>query len=263
MGIFIFSRVPVVRAVDFYDGVRAPRGLYFLPYTIVYWADKTTDSNGHTSNPDYDLIRASQLIRLSYYSPEFVFNILLPFGYTRVGYFDESSSGLGDIWVGAGAFLPIKEVDLLLMVNTKLPTGEYNSEKTVNYGSNQLDVGPSLFIHKTTGKFSFDGAIKYYFKLENHATDTKPGNTLHLQMLLGYEFTRGIKVGPGVNWMLGENKKVEGENISKSDSQRLSVGGESYFKIGTWSITLNYLTDVYSENSAMGHFFKIKLCHKF
>ncbi len=222
-----------------------------------------TDAGGDTALRDLGLFRASQLIRFSYYTPELVFNILVPFGYIRIGHYDESSSGLGDIWAGGGGFLPVREVDLLLMVNAKFPTGEYDSGKSVNFGSNQFDVGPALFIHRTWGDFSLDGAVKYYFKLENRSTETDPGDDLHLQALFGYEIVPGVKIGPGVNWLLGGNRKVNGRTVPSSARELLSVGGEVYVKLPPVSVTVNYLNEIYSENAPRGHFSKIKLCYKF
>ena len=249
-------------AVDFYDGVRAPKGLYFLSYSSLYWADRVTGPGGHTSISDYGFLRADQILRLCYYSPDYVFNLLVPFGGSRTDQPDASSYGIGDIRLGTGMFLPVKEVDLLLMLSIKLPTGKYSSNDAVNYGSNQIDLSPGLFIHKMIDGFSFDAAVKYYFKLENHSTDTDPGDELHLQLLLGYEFADGVKAGPAVNWICGANKKIAGRRLPGTAWQLLSAGGEVYFKISTWAITLNYLRDAYSENSTRGDYFKIKLCHK-
>jgi hypothetical protein len=46
---------------------------------------------------------------------------------------NQSSSGLGDINLGAGYFLPIKQIDILPMIFVEFPTGEYNSSQSRQY----------------------------------------------------------------------------------------------------------------------------------
>jgi len=271
-GLRISSILPVVflmfffagpaAAVDFFDGIRASRGLYFLSYSSLYRADRITGPGGHTEISDYGFLRAEQILRLCYYSPDYVFNLLVPFGGSRTDQPNASSYGIGDIWLGTGTFLPFREVDALFMFSAKLPTGKYSVNDSVNFGSNQIDLSPGLFVHKIIADFSFDAAVKYYFKLENHDTDTDPGDEVHLQLLLGYEFADGIRAGPALNWIYGKNKEIGGRSVPGSARQLLSAGGEIYFKISSWAITLNYLHDAYSENSTRGDYFKIKLCHK-
>jgi hypothetical protein len=119
-------------AVNFYDGARAPKGLYFLTYTSYYYADKTTDSKAKTGKTDYEYSKFEELLRFCYYTPDLVLTAFFPAGYTHSGYYDVSSGGIGDINLGAGYFLPVKQADILPMLFVKLPTGVYDSGKNGN-----------------------------------------------------------------------------------------------------------------------------------
>ncbi|MFA5339779.1 MAG: transporter [Candidatus Omnitrophota bacterium] len=249
-------------AVNFYDGVRAPKGLYFLTYSTVYAADKVTDSKGRTAIKDYDLLKVEELLRFCYYSPDFVFTALLPAGGVHVGSTDKDSFGLGDASIGGGWFLPVKEVDILPMLFVKIPTGEYASDKSTNYGTHQVDIRPVVFFHKTVKDFSMDAAVKYFFRLENDKS-IAPGDELHLQYLLGYNVTKDIKLGPSVNWMLSRDKSVDGVRVPDSARQTLSVGAEFYTKFSGMSFDFSYLYDAFTENAPKGHFFQLKSCYKF
>ena len=257
------SGVRRAEAVDFYDGIKAAKGLYFLPYTGFYWADTLTDSSGHAVRDDYGLFKAEELIRFAYYSPDIVFNCLVPVGRVRVKELGESSGGLGDIWLGAGTFFPTKAVDLLMMLSAKFPTGEYDPDSSVNLGSNQVDIGPAFFLYKQIGRFSLDAALKYYFRLKNPATSADPGDELQMQALFGYEISPGVRIGPGVNWMIAGERKVEGTKIEGSAPQVVSAGAQLYFKIAPLSVTFSYMADVYGENTLQGHLVRLKLCYKF
>lgn len=249
-------------AVNFYDGSRA-QGTYFLTYSSVYKADEATDKNGNTSNRDYGFFNAQELLRLCYYSPDFVATALIPAGYMDSNFLHQNSSGLGDINLGAGYFLPFKQVDILPMIFVEFPTGVYNASKAVNIGSNQYDIKPMIFIYKSFGDFSIDAAVKYYFRLKNNTTDVLPGDELYLQCLLGYNLTDKLKLGPSINWMISKDKEQNGVIVSNSARETLSVGADVYYRFSWLSVTFTYLYDVHTENSSKGHFFQLKTVYRF
>ncbi len=250
-------------AVNFYDGARAKQGAYFLTYSSVYTADETTDKNGNTNKRDYGFVNAQELLRLCYYSPDFVATALIPAGYMDIHFLHQDSSGLGDINLGAGYFLPIKQIDILPMIFVEFPTGDYNASKAVNIGSNQYDIKPMIFLYKSFGDFSIDAAVKYYFRLKNNTTDVLPGDELYLQCLLGYNLTEKLKLGPSINWMISKDKEQNGVTVSNSARETLSVGADIYYRFSWLSVTFTYLYDVHTENSPKGHFFQLKTVYRF
>lgn len=259
----LLFRPDFVLAVNFYDGIRAKQGTYFLTYTSFYTADEMTDNEGHISRRDFGLSSAQEMLRLCYYSPDFVATALIPFGYTDIKSMDQNSSGPGDINLGAGYFLPIRQMDILPMIFVEFPTGIYNSGKAANIGSNQYDIKPVIFLHKTFGDFSMDAAVKYFFRLRNESTGVQPGDELHLQCLLGYNLTDKFKLGPSINWMLSRDKEQNGNRVMNSARETLSVGADIYYRFSWLSVTLTYLYDAYTENSAKGHFFQLKTVYRF
>lgn len=250
-------------AVNYFDGSRAKEGFYFLTYTYACYADETTDKNGKVANKDFGLFSAQEILRLCYYTPDFVATVVVPFGYTKISSLDQDSFGLGDLSIGAGYFLPVKQVDILPMLFVKFPTGRYDKEKTANIGSNQYDIAPMIFMHKTMGSFSIDAAVKYYFRLENNDTDVAPGDELRLEGLIGYNITEKFKSGPAVNWMKSRDRKQDGSRISGSAREKLSLGADCYYRFPWLSVTLTYLYDIHTENSPKGHFVQLKTVYRF
>jgi len=235
-------------AVNFYDGARAPKGLYFLTYSSLYSSDK--------------VLKAEELLRFCYYSPDLVVTALLPAGGIEPRPSGKGSRGLGDATAGAGYFLPVKEVDILPMLFVKVPTGEYASDKSTNYGTHQVDIRPVIFFSKTIGDFSMDAAAKYYFRLENDK-DVSPGDELHLQYLLGYALTKKIRLGPSVNWMASRDQKRDGIGMAGSGRRTFSVGGDIYTKFRGIRFSFTYLYDAYARNAPKGRFFQLKSCYRF
>ena len=250
-------------AVNFYDGSRAKQGAYFLTYTSLYLADEVTDTRGNKIKSDYGLAKADEILRLAYYSPDFVATALLPVGYMNVRSANQESSGLGDINLGVGHFLPFKNVDILPMMFVKFPTGEYDVSKSANIGSNQYDIRPMVFLYKSFGDFSIDAAAKYFFRLTNHTTNVLPGDEFYLQCLLGYNLTDKLKLGPSVNWMISRDKEQNGVKIANSAREAFSVGTDIYYRFSKMGVTFTYLYDVYVENTIKGHFFQLKTVYLF
>lgn len=250
-------------AVNFYDGVRAPKGHYVLTYSSYYTADKLTNADGNVSNNDYNYRKNEEIIRYCYYSPDLVMTALIPFGRMHSGAYGMSSKGIGDLNLGIGHFLPIKQADVLPALFVKLRNGEYTSGKAVNYGTNQYDIKPTIFLYKQMGRFSIDAAVKYYFRLENPATKVDPGNELYLQFLPGIQITKILKAGPSFNWMKSDNQKNNGAKVNDSRRESISIGGDVYLRLPVASVTFTYLGDIETKNTAKGHFFQIKTTCKF
>ncbi|MBN1556931.1 MAG: transporter [Lentisphaerae bacterium] len=247
--------------VDIYDGVRAPRGLYFLSYSTFYAADVVTGPSGDAETRDFGYRSARQILRLSWYSPDYVVTALVPFGYTRADALDDSATGPGDILVAAGGFLPVRRADLLALLAAKIPSGDFDAADRVNAGSGQWDLRPSLFIHKAAGPYTMDGVVKYSFRQENPDTDFKPGDEWRVEV----QATRRwgpFRIGPGASWVTGADAEQDGARLRDSGPRLLAVGAEAYSRVQGWSVTLQYLGDVYSENTTRGHLVTLKLCRR-
>ncbi len=250
-------------AVNFYDGVRAPKGHYILTYCAYYTADKYTNAKGVVSHNDYDYVKNEEILRYCYYSPDLVLTAMFPAGNVRSGAYHMSSEGIGDINLGIGHFLPLKQADILPALFVKLRNGKYDSAKTVNYGTNQYDIKPMVFVYKQWGRYSIDAVAKYYFRLENPTTKVSPGDEIHLQFLPGMQLTKTVKAGPSFNWMQSSSKKVNGAKASDSRRESMSIGADVYARTPIAGITFTYLRDIYSKNTTRGDFFQIKTTFKF
>jgi len=251
------------QAVNFYDGVKAPKGHYVLTYSSYYTADKTTNVDGIVNYNDYDYRKNEETIRYCYYSPDLVLTALVPSGHVHSGVYRMSSQGIGDINLGAGYFLPFKQADVLPALFVKLRNGAYESGKAVNYGTNQYDIKPTVFLYKALGRFSVDAAAKYYFRTQNRATKVSPGDELYLQCLLGFQLNKMFKAGPSFNWMGSTSQKNNGTKVSGSKRESLSIGGDLYMRLPICSVTFTYLRDIRSKNTTRGDFFQIKTTTKF
>jgi hypothetical protein len=120
-----------------------------------------------------------------------------------------------------------------------------------------------VFLYKQMGRFSVDAAAKYYFRTENRATKTSPGDEVYLQCLPGMQLNKILKAGPSFNWMKSASKKIDGTKVAASKRESLSIGADVYVRFPLAGVTFTYLRDVHSENTTRGDFFQIKTTFKF
>lgn len=253
----------MAQAVNIYDGVRAPEGVYLLTYSSLYHADDVRDSGGDLARDGYGYTGVQEIFRGAWYYRGLVLSVLVPVGGVYVDSAGTGSFGLGDITAGAGFFIPVSFADILPMLFVKFPSGEYDSSRAVNYGSGQYDIRPMVFIHKAAGGFTADIAAKYYHRLENQDTGVKPGDEIHIQGVAAYNLFGTFRAGPSVSWMRGRNREVDGEEQGDTAGEILSVGGDFYVRAGCLGITFTWLNDVYSRNRTDGNFYQIKTVLRF
>jgi len=248
--------------VHIYDGVRAPSGMYFLSYSTIYSADKLTGASGKTTTDDFGYTALKEHMRLSWYTEQTIVTALLPVGHVESDKLDQSVDGFGDLLVGAGVFLPIRVVDCLVMLVIDAPTAEYDDDKAINMGTGQWNFRPSVFIHKSQGNYTFDCALKYNIRKENHDTGYHPGDELSVAVLGTRKFGV-IRVGPNIKLMYGDDQRQDGSEQPDSAKQRVSAGLEAYTRIKGWGVTFNVMADVYTENTTEGVLGLLKLVRKF
>lgn len=236
------------------QGARAPEGSYLAFYPIWYHADEITDSKGKTAVKDLDLDNYMMLTNYLYYKDNYVLAATVPVGKLQVG--DEGSGGVGDIEVGAGLFLLVKWADILAGVLIKAPTGPYDKNDLVNFGSGQWDIRPTVFFSKTVDRFTFDAALRYWIKLECKESGWKPGNEFYAEGVVNYKVNDKFRFGPSISFMKGVNGELDGEKFDNTATTKLSVGAEAFYLASSkLYLLLNVMEDIDVINGAKGRLF--------
>ncbi len=252
------------RAVNFYDGVRAPQGLYLLSYTSLYAADEKTGKDGKVAVKDLGFKRYQELVRLSYYQGNWCAHLMVPAAWQEVGAAKKDDLGFGDINLGFGYFVPIRSVDLLPILFVKGPTGSYDKSNPASIGENQWDLKPTLFLHKTLGPWTVDLAAKYFYRSTNKETKVAPMNEFYAEGLFGYEFWQFMKLGLSLNYKNGDGQKWFDEDTNGARAKEaFSVGSDVYFRFKPVKLSFTYLYDAYTANTTQGQYFQIKTVWKF
>ncbi len=258
--LFIFSWKSSY-AVNFYDGIHAPDNLYILTYSGYYQSNELTDNKSNSAIDNYGYDQFYELVRIAWYYSSFVITGLISVGGEYVSSVPEGSFGLGDAQPGVGYFLPVKFIDIFPMVFVKFPTGEYEKDKSVNFGSNQIDLKPMIFFNKRIKNFMFDGVVKYYHRFKDTENNIEIADELYIESVIGYRI-RKIIFGPSMKWKRNIKKKITGETVEGKNVQKYSLGCDFLFPLNQSNVTFTYLNDIYAENTLKGHFFQLKVVYK-
>jgi hypothetical protein len=284
-----------VSAIDQLDGFPQPQGLHWNYYPHFYTADNVNDKDGHLLMDGFGISLYEMLVRPVYIHGDWLYNAIIPIGdlnMNRLGCYDheydarsgrdslndfgptyvESSSGVGDIILGAGKFQKLGDWHWLPYVSVKLASGPYEMDMdgqggggaNYNYGSGQVDATfENYFNH--CGKWSVDGLIKYRHRFKNHDTGFKPGDQVGLEFLLSYGcgemmgFWHKDMWGLCVEYMTSTKAEYMGNEVEGSQITKLSVGPEVYHGISQRShFWFAIKHDVIAENAPKGTLFWIK-----
>lgn len=198
-------------------------------YSLYYAADTRTDKDGKPVVKDLGVKKYGVSIGNSFQIGDFQLNVIIPVSKIEVGKLKESDAGLGDILVSAGRFLPVESVNILPAVGVKIPTGRFDKNHPVNNGDGQTDLLMGLYLFKLIQPFSYDASLKYAVRFRNPESDFTPGNEFSAEGLVTLRLIEGIRIGPAINFMIGEDHKQGGKTLKNSGIMRLSAGGEVYY----------------------------------
>ena len=240
-------------AINYYAGGRVPDGFVLNLYPYWHTADKFTGSSGKTIINNLGMDKYGVLISGSYYTGDLLLNAIVPVGKISIRTARDEDSGLGDMQARVGYFLPLKDITILPTLVVKIPTGNFDKNKTVNLGDGQIDIIAELYFNKLWEKFSTDWLAKYTVRCRNTATDVTPGNEFATEGLVTYKVTDNFRLGPSINFVSGDNNTRHGKTIADSGIMKLAVGGEFVYRgFKQCKVSLAVQKDIVTQNSTEG-----------
>ncbi len=243
-------------ALDPYDNIPAPEGLYFLNYAVNANANHFNDQNGNVSDNNMNFDLSQNVFRVAYYGKSsskksFVANVAVPLG--RISLKDDTDSGLGDITVASGYWViddNKAKTWVSLGLLTILPTGNFDKNKTANMGNNVYQIRPFLDVAKKIGKFQIESTIRYNMYTKNKDTNLKKGSEVLFETFLGYNFSDNNLIGLHLNTTSGENNKSSGNVVVNSGLTRHQVGGSYLYNFNKGpTLSLEYFKDLKAKNT--------------
>jgi len=210
-----------------------PQGYWMEVWMMRFHSNEFMDTEGHEiymgDGKHIDLTQDILLLRPIYSTKYWIFDCQIPVSRLKIDNFpgcDNSSSGMGDVWVNAWIRNENAEkkwrpfgINFAPGFGIKFPIGEYDCDRSVNLGSNQYDARFDLRFSKFffdgcplggTGKWAIEGAVEYTYRFENQDINIKPGN--RVDWLIGPAVSVGQSMRVG--WDIGGNFKERDETDS-------------------------------------------------
>ena len=249
-----FSLGPATaNAINLGAAYRSGPGYKLKLYSLYYGAETHTNKDGKPDVNDLGLRKYGVSIGNSYQTGNFQFDVIIPVSKIEVNKLKDQDAGLGDILVAAGWFLPVEWANILPAVGVKIPTGSFDKDKSVNNGDGQTDLVMGVYLFKLMQPLSFDAVVKYNVRFRNPDSDFTPGNEFSAEGLVTLRLVEGVRIGPAVNFVIGEDNKKGGKTLPDSGLMRLSAGGEVYFgRLDRVKISLAAYRDVLTRNTFEG-----------
>ncbi len=95
--------------------------------------------------------------------------------------------------------------------------------------------------------------INYYQRLKEPKLDTRFGDSLEFEGILGYGITDQLRIGIyGDFWVDVRNTRVNGTSVDQSKRKFLSIGPSITYGTEKWALHLRFVPDVISENGPKG-----------
>lgn len=248
------SLLPVTaHAINFAAAVKPPPGYQLKLFPFYCEADTRTNKDGDPAVTDLGLKRYGAMIGNFYQIGDLQLNVVVPVGKLESGKVKGNDAGIGDIQLRAGWYPQFEWADILPALMVKVPSGNFDKNSKANFGDGQTDLVTELYLFKLMQPFSFDAVLKYNVRFRNPDSDITPGNEFIAEGLATYRLAERIRVGPAVNFLIGDDNKKGGKTLPDSGLMRFAAGGEIWYgRFDHVKISLAAYQDLLTRNTHDG-----------
>lgn len=284
-----FEQPPLnLSATTFLDG-GAPRGFYYLNYSIFVNGNKPMDKDGNVIPGGAHGNALTQMQQFYYYSSLRVLGgdaacmVAIPLvAVTAKGEMPtpggpaplvSDTAGLGDFVFGPaihwdGGQLLGGPVFYRAELTITLPTGRYSNDGKIDAGSNLTTLDPYasvvwMFLPKWETSWRFFYTVHSTNK-DHYKGDVKPGDVVHLNYAVSREVLPQWRLGmAGYYLQQIKEDKINGEDAQNSKERVISAGpGFAYMGQGLTAM-FSYPLEFSVENRFKGSRATLQLIHKF
>jgi hypothetical protein len=240
-------------AVNFATATKSPTGYQLKLFPFYFAADTRTNKDGDPLISNLGLKKYGVSICNNFQIDDVLLNIVVPVAKMEIGKYASEDSGIGDVQLRAGWNLPVEWASIMPALMVKIPSGYYDKNSKANISDGQTDLVSELYFFKLAQPVSFDLLLKYNIRFRNTDNDVTPGNEFTAEGLITYRLADKIRLGPALNYTVGNDSKKGSKTTPDSGLMRLSAGGELYYaRFEKVKISLAAYQDVLTRNTNEG-----------
>lgn len=226
------------------------------------------DNSGDNIPIRYDVKSMASVFRIIYNSDKTLFGgylggyVVLPFVdlSIKLPMGDRDTSGLGDVTFGFSDAYVSKNRVLVFGADLITPTGSYDKNEIASIGSNHYTVEPYFIAHYLADNgFTIGGKLMYDYNFENHDTDYKSGQELHMDYIVGKKINN-FRLGlGGYAYKQITDDKQNSSTIKDYKAQAVGVGPALMYDYKNLGFTVKYIKDYMVENKGAGDQLYLKI----
>ncbi len=264
ISIFLISGMALAET-DPKDLVPIPAGtdVFLVYHRSISGTDMYQDGDKVSNNADFScqLTMARYVHAFGVWGGTLQLNIIQPFGSIdlELGELDDSNNDLGDTVLNASYYYPFVNEDknklfLGAAIYVIPPTGGYDSEKSVNLGSNRWAYRPGIFFAWEIDRLLIEGTgtIDFYSDNTDYSVDslTEEKDPLYVaECHFSYNFTQSFYTSLSYRWSKGGETELEGIGSMNDETDTKEMMFTAAVTITPQTqLMLQYSTDLDVEN---------------
>lgn len=275
---------PTAHYVPGVEGIKGsslpPPGVYFRDYNVFYFADRLNDSHGNEIKAaDPQAFIYANVPRVIWITDKKLLggfigvDGLLPLKYTSLeantprGSFDDSTSGIGDLFVEGTLSWHPQQFDFAFTYGIWVPTGDFSvsnpTRAGLGYWTHMLTAAVTWFPDKDK-KWAVSALSRYEINQEQEDTHITPGQAYTLEWGVSYAVKPTVDIGVVGYWQR-QTTEDSGSTASSEKDQVVAIGPEiSMFcpKLGVFT-SLRYNYEVMAENRLQGQTVAVTFTKRF
>jgi hypothetical protein len=267
---------PTAHYVPGVEGIKAatlpPPGIYVRDYSVFYFADRLNDKDGdEIPGLDPEVFIYANVPRLIWITDQKLLggyvgvDALVPLQYTsiKIGGFDDSTFGVGDLFVEGTLSWHADEYDAAIGYGVWAPTGDFSDTNPtragLGYWTHMITAGATWYAGENR-QWSVSVLNRYEINHRQEDTHITPGQAYTLEWGIGYAAAKNIELGV-VGYYQQQITKDSGNDSTDIKDNVVAVGPELNMfwpKLGLFtSVRYNY--EIASEGRLQGHTVTITL----
>jgi len=248
-----------------------PPGVYFRDYNVFYFADRANDSNGNeisAANPEAFIY--ANVPRVIWITDQKLLggfigvDALVPLKYTDLkgnfgGPFDESTSGIGDLFVEGTLSWHVDQADFAVGYGVWAPTGNSSTAPVSTragegFWTHMFTAGMTWYMDAEK-KWALSALNRYEINHEKRDMNFTPGQAYTLEWGLSYALKPTVDVGVVGYYQVQTTENQGSDSPSTFKDKVVGIGPEVSAVCPKTGIifSLRYLYEIMAEDRLQGH----------
>lgn len=253
-----------------------PPGTYLLAYSNYYSADRLNDGNGDSVVPNFSVDAFANIARFVHVTDKKILGATVAMQAfvpvvdltVHAAGMRQHKFGLGDMIVNPLILGWNKDnLNIILTMDTYVPTGRYKKTDLANIGRNYWTFEPVVAVTYANPKGGpeLSAKLMYDFNTKNKATGYRSGQEFHVDLAAAYNFNP-LTVGVTAYYYKQTiDDKLGGARVGTDGykGEAFAAGPVLRYQLGRVPITAQWQHEFHAENRPQGDKFWVKAAFRF